>query len=76
MSELNECSYCRYRDMRQVAEARGRFLEVREGKGSLGGVNIYSVPNDSRKYDLTEGAEDHEKYFKAWFQALCDHCVC
>ena len=72
----NLCNYCLYRRMRQVAEARGQYLRVKEVGGEQGGVNVYQVPNSIQRYDLVKGSEDHDKYFKTWLMAVSDHCVC
>lgn len=70
----NDCNYCKLRILRQIAEAHGRFIRKRPAPD--GGVNVYEVPDASRHYDLQPGTEDHDEYFKTWFPAVSDHCVC
>lgn len=70
----NLCNYCRVRNLRQVAEAHGRYLRLREGE--MDGVNAYEVPDCTQYYNLKPGTSDHDKYFKEWFDAVPDHCVC
>ena len=72
----NLCAYCQWRSLKQVAEARGQFLRIKESAGEEGGVNVYQVPNEIQRYALVNGTEDHDKYFKAWFPGISDHCVC
>ena len=76
MTEDNICNYCKLRKLRAEAKKRDHFVRVRETMGALRGVNVYEVPDCAQFYYLQEGHDDHDKYFKQWFAAIPDHCVC
>ena len=73
MSEDNICNYCKLREIRDEAKRQGKFVQVRQGAGSLGGVNVYVVPDATQHYYLQE---EEDNYFKEWFMAIGDHCTC
>ena len=77
VKEGNICNYCLLRDIRQRAEARGRFVRIRPGDPDVeGGVYVYEVPNETKHYDLGLGKADHDTYLVEWFESVTDHCVC
>jgi len=76
MTDLTLCNYCILKALRAAAKEQGEYIRVREAGGELGGVNVYQVPNCVQYYDLRAGTEEHDKYFKGWYMAIGDHCVC
>lgn len=83
MSELTLCNFCTLHWIRERAAVENKQVVLRDGTGTLKGVNVYVVPAgvDVPKVIVTadadgEGDAFHKQYFISWFMALTDHCVC
>jgi len=90
MSELTQCNFCSYRDIKIRAKARGMKVVKCPNMG-YGGYDILvvpknvSVPKDTdeiaSEVEFLAGAESErksfrDKYFAAWFMELTNSCVC
>jgi hypothetical protein len=76
MSIENICNYCLVKRLRAEALRRGHYIRIRPSPGTLGGLNVYEVPDATQKYNLRDGQPDHDKYFRCWLMALGDNCTC
>jgi hypothetical protein len=76
MAADNICNYCKLKTLRAAAKGRGYSIWIRPSLGRLGGVNVYEVPAEDEYHTLQEGGPEHAKYFKCWFMAVTDNCVC
>ena len=71
----NVCSYCRLQEIREAARMRGKVVRVRQSRSPLGGVDIYVTPEGLDNNKMIDPA-NHDKYWRAWFQATQDLCCC
>jgi len=78
MSDLTRCNFCTLKSIR--ADARKKKLKVTilsDAKWGMGGVNVYVHPKNIKIRDLPGGEDgEREKYRKAWFMELTNHCCC
>lgn len=70
----NVCSYCLVKDLKKQAKVRYNEIRVKPSRGELRGVNVFEVPAGCR-VDLDDPT-NHQKYWKAWFLSVQDHCTC
>jgi len=71
----NVCNHCRLDTLKEEARQHGNTIIIRPCNGPAGGVEVFEVPYGSSSIDLNESS-NHNKYWRTWFRAIPDHCVC
>jgi len=71
MSELTRCNYCTLADIKRRAKEGNKRVIQKWSKP--GGVDVYVLPKDRKKYQHEEPPEASKV---AWLAALTSHCVC
>lgn len=74
MSELTPCNYCTLASIRQRAKARDMVVTLLPERG---GFDVFMHPPEIHP-SMTFGVavDAPPEYWRAWFMALTDHCVC
>jgi hypothetical protein len=76
MSELTTCNYCNHRRMLADAKRCGQRITLlpKEIGTMTEGMDVFMHPKKLKIEKLTPA--QRTKFWKAWFGALTDHCVC
>jgi len=85
MSELTQCNFCRLRDTKHSAKAKGMKV-VLWPSNFLSGTTVFVVPKNIKKSDIKKwkdcdkappnGDRNYQKYCVAWMQEIPDSCKC
>jgi hypothetical protein len=75
MSELTRCNYC---DLRSIERgAKQDDMVITKLVGWKGGIDVFVHPSGAEITKKSQGDNHpHQKWFRAWFMSITDHCCC
>lgn len=75
MSSLTPCNFCSHQSLMRRAKAEGLIVTTR---GEGGWIAAYAHPPEITisRAALASDSTEYEKYRRASYMALTDHCVC
>lgn len=86
MSSRTRCNFCNMKSIAARAKQQGLAVRKRAATWGMGGIDVFVVPPHVSNEqigawtqpceEMPDGDENWEKYHKAWFMDLPDHCVC
>ena len=83
---MHPCNYCTFTKMKHDAKRKGTRLVIRKSSFApfdVKGIDVFEVPKGMKlppykqpSSKLPNGCKVRQKYWRAFFMTLPDHCVC